>query len=112
MLFVLSLMAHALARLLARSGDDGSKDIEILVLRHQLKVLRRQVGRPKLRATDRTLLVSVARALPRARWASFMVTPHTLLRWHREPGAKPRGLHGEEVHGEDALGLGSEELGP
>ena len=84
MLFVLSLIAHALARLLARSGDDGSKDIEILVLRHQLKVLRRRVGRPKLRATDRTLLASVARALPRARCASFMVTPHTLLRWHRE----------------------------
>lgn len=42
MLFLLSLIARALARLLlARSGDEGSKDIEILVLRHQLKVLRR-----------------------------------------------------------------------
>ncbi|MGH2652999.1 MAG: integrase core domain-containing protein [Actinomycetota bacterium] len=84
MLFVLSLIARALARLLASSGDDGSKDIEILVLRHQLKVLRRQVGRPELRATDRALLASVARALPRGRWGSFMVTPETLLRWHRE----------------------------
>ncbi len=84
MLFVLSLIARALARPLAGRGDEGSKDIEILVLRHQLKVLRRQVGRPKLRPVDRALLAVAARALPRDRWASFMVTPQTLLRWHRE----------------------------
>src|SRR3990172_1326436 len=84
MLFVLSLVARALARILASSGDDGSKDIEILVLRHQLKVLRRQIGRPRLRPVDRALLAVAARALPRDRWASFMVAPQTLLRWHRE----------------------------
>ena len=65
-------------------ADDGSKDIEILVLRHQLKVLRRQIGRPRLRPADRALLAVAARALPRDRWASFMVAPQTLLRWHRE----------------------------
>jgi transposase InsO family protein len=84
MLFLLSLIARAAARLLARSRDEGSKDIEILVLRHQLKVLRRQVGPPRLRPVDRVLLAVAARALPRDRWASFCVTPQTLLRWHRE----------------------------
>ena len=84
MLFLLSLIARAVARLVASSGDDGSKDIEILVLRHQLKVLRRQIGRPRLRPVDRALLAVAARALPRDRWASLMVAPQTLLRWHRE----------------------------
>ena len=84
MLFLLSLFARALTRLVARSGDDGSKVIEIMVLRHQLKVLRRQVGRPRLRPVDRALLAVSARALSRDRWASLMVAPQTLLRWHRE----------------------------
>src|SRR3972149_10982440 len=84
MLFLLSLIARALARLVASSADDGSKDVEILVLRHQLKVLRRQIGRPRLRPVDRSLLAVAARALPRDRWASFRVAPQTLLRWHRE----------------------------
>jgi len=84
MLFFLSLITRLLARLLDRSGTDGSKDVEILVLRHQLNVLRRQVGRPKFRPMDRALLAGVARALPKRRWPPFMVTPSTVLRWHRE----------------------------
>src|SRR3990170_6711092 len=84
MLFLLSLIARAVARLVASSADEGSKDIEILVLRHQLKVLRRQIGRPRLRPVDRALLAVAARALPRDRWASLMVAPQTPLRWHRE----------------------------
>ena len=67
--------------LLARS--DATKDLEILVLRHQLTVLRRQVPRPKLEAADRALLAAVSRALPRSRWPCFFVKPKTLLRWHR-----------------------------
>jgi transposase len=67
--------------LLARG--DAAKDLEILVLRHQLAVLRRQVPRPRLEPTDRALLAAVSRALPRARWSCFLVTPQTLLRWHR-----------------------------
>jgi len=55
-----------------------------LVLRHQLKVLRRKAGQPKLRPSDRALLAAVARVLHRDRWTSFLVTPQTLLRWHRE----------------------------
>jgi transposase InsO family protein len=57
--------------------------LEIVVLRHELSVLRRQVGRPQLRQSDRTLLASASRLLPRSRWGSFLVTPTTLLRWHR-----------------------------
>jgi hypothetical protein len=47
---------------------DATKDLEILVLRHQLTVLRRQPPRPKLEPADRALLAAISRALPRARW--------------------------------------------
>jgi transposase InsO family protein len=67
--------------LLARS--DAAKDLEILVLRHQLTVLRRQIPRPRLEPADHAVLAAVSRALPRARWSCFLVTPQTLLRWHR-----------------------------
>jgi putative transposase len=67
--------------LLARS--DAAKDLEILVLRHQLTVLRRQVSRLKLEPADRALLAAVSRVLPRSRWSCFLVQPETLLRWHR-----------------------------
>ena len=62
---------------------DVAKDLEILVLRHQLAVLRRQAPRPKLEPADRALLAATSRAPPRARWSCFLVTPETLLRWHR-----------------------------
>ena len=67
--------------LLARG--DAAKDLELLVLRHQLTVLRRQTPRPRLEPADRALLAAVSRALPRARWSCFFVSPGTLLRWHR-----------------------------
>jgi putative transposase len=67
--------------LLARG--DAAKDLEILVLRHQLTVLRRQVSRPRLEPTDRALLAAISRVLPRGRWSCFLVKPDTLLRWHR-----------------------------
>jgi putative transposase len=67
--------------LLARG--DAAKDLEILVLRHQLTVLRRQTPRPQLEYADRALLAAVSRVLPRSRWSCFLVKPETLLRWHR-----------------------------
>jgi hypothetical protein len=56
----------------------------VVVLRHQLMVLKRQAGRPRLRRRDRVFMAAISRALPRARWSSFVVSPQTLLRWHRE----------------------------
>ena len=70
---LLALLAHG----------DAAKDLEILVLRHQLAVLRRQTPRPKLQPTDRALLAAISRVLPRSRWSCFLVRPETLLRWHR-----------------------------
>jgi len=61
-----------------------AKDIEIAVLRHQLMVVRRQVARPRYTPQDRMVLAVLARLLPRERWSIFLVTPATLLRWHRE----------------------------
>src|SRR5256884_10003241 len=57
--------------------------VEIAVLRHQLAVLRRQVSRPQYTPADRMLLAALTKLLPRERWAVFLVTPATLLRWHR-----------------------------
>ena len=61
-----------------------AKDVEISVLRHQLMVVRRQVARPSYAPSDRLVLAVLARLLPRERWSAFLVTPATLLRWHRE----------------------------
>jgi putative transposase len=61
----------------------ASKELEIVVLRHELAVLRRQVRRPAFRAADRLFLAAASRMLPRGSWSSFLVMPATLLRWHR-----------------------------
>jgi hypothetical protein len=58
--------------------------MEILVLRHELAILRRQTSRPRLTRADRTLLASLSRSLARPAWAVFPIKPETLLRWHRQ----------------------------
>jgi putative transposase len=63
--------------------SERAKELEILVLRHELQVLRRQVGRPRLRSADRVLLAGLGQVLPGRRRRSFLVQPATLLRWHR-----------------------------
>ena len=68
---------------LRRRSDDG-KEAEILVLRHELAVLRRQVARPRCTLADRLVLSALARVLPRDRWGSLFVRPETIRRWHRE----------------------------
>jgi transposase InsO family protein len=80
----LYLAVRALLGALVRSrrGLDV-KDIELLVLRHELAILRRQVARPKLGIADRALLAAAAAHLPRPQRSMLLVTPRTLLRWHR-----------------------------
>ena len=85
---LLYLVVRTLVRLLVsarRAGRvDGSEDLEILVLRHQLRVLQRTSGPLRLRAIDRVLLAAASRVIPRDRWVAFLVIPSTLLRWQRE----------------------------
>src|SRR6266508_3818467 len=61
-----------------------AKDVELVVLRHQLAVLQRQQPRPSCRAADRAFLAALARLLPSRRRRGMIVTPQTLLRWHRQ----------------------------
>jgi putative transposase len=80
--FYLAFRALLGALVRSRRGLDLN-DIELLVLRHELEVLRRQVALPKLNASDRALLAAAARHLPRSSRGVLLVTPRTLLRWHR-----------------------------
>ena len=66
-----------------RPRSEEFKELEIVVLRHEVAVLRRQISRPDLRPADRIFLAAAARLLPRWRWSAFFVTPQTLLAWHR-----------------------------
>ena len=84
------LLVRRLIDLLRLGPTSDEKDVEIAVLRHQLAVLRRQVARPRYTPADRAVLATLARLLTRGRWAAFLVTPATLLRWHRELVARSR----------------------
>jgi putative transposase len=85
---VLSKLAYlavcrSMQALVLLACGDATKDLEILVLRHQLTVLHRQAPRPRFEPADRALLAAISRVLPRSRWSCFLVKPDTLLRWHR-----------------------------
>jgi putative transposase len=71
-----------------RFRSDEFKELEIVVLRHELAGLRRQLARPALSPSDRVFFAAASRQLPRASWRSFVVSPTTLLRWHRRLVAK------------------------
>ena len=79
---ILYRLLVSLACLAVRSGR--SKDLEVIVLRHQLTVLHRLNNRPAIAEEDRALLGAVAAALLRSQRAGWLVTPETLLRWHRQ----------------------------
>ena len=87
---------------------ERAKELEILVLRHELSVLRRQFGPPRFESHDRVLLAALSRHLPRRSWNLFLVQPETLLRWHRRlvarrwtyshrPGRPPIGTEVREL---------------
>lgn len=78
------MVVRQAVRLIGLGPSPVAKDVEIAVLRHQLAVLHRQVTRPRYTAADRMILATLAKLLPRDRWRVFLVTPSTLLRWHRE----------------------------
>jgi hypothetical protein len=78
------LAVRGVLGLIVLAGRPGrSKDLKILVLRHELAVLRRQSARPPLTRADRAFLAALSRLVPRAAWTSFSVRPETLLGWHR-----------------------------
>src|SRR4029453_1173522 len=77
-------MLVRLVGVLTGRGSESQLQLENAVLRHQVRVLRRSVRPPELKDQNRALLAAASLALSRERGASFMVTPQTLLRWHRE----------------------------
>ena len=78
-------LSRILGLLVSSRRKESDKDIEIMVLRHQVRVLERQLhARVRYRPADRAILAALSRLLPRDRWRSFLVTPDTLLRWHRK----------------------------
>jgi putative transposase len=79
--YLVACRLFELVVLLARG--ERAKELEILVLRHELSILRRQVGRPRFEPRDRLVLAALSRVLPRRSWRAFLVRPETLLRWHR-----------------------------
>ena len=88
MSLVYLVVCRVLGLLVLFARGDASKDLEILVLRHDVSILRRQAPRPAFTAGDRLLLAAFSRVLPRGSWHVFLVRPETLVRWHRRLVAK------------------------
>jgi putative transposase len=83
------LVRRLLGCLMVLARGEVSKDAELLVLRHQNAVLRRQISRVRYQPGDRLWLSALSRLIPRRRWGEvFAVTPATLLAWHRRLAAR------------------------
>ncbi len=76
-------LRFVLGLLVFRCEGDSDRDVELLVLRHELSVLRRTVKKPRLNSGDRMILAALARRLPRQAWGGLLVRPETVLGWHR-----------------------------
>ena len=81
---IYQMLSKLLSWIVLRSRSDTSKEIELLVLRHQLAVLRRQTRRPRLTWADRALIAALTRLLPTPQRLGLLITPATILRWHRQ----------------------------
>src|SRR5262245_47672936 len=81
---VYQMAAVLLDLMLPRSDLERAHEVELLALRHEVRVLRRQVKRPRRGPADRLVLAALSRSLLRSEWGRFPVRPETLLRWHRE----------------------------
>src|SRR3954469_7183192 len=81
---IYQMFAKLLGWIVLRTRADATKDIEILVLRHQLAVLQRRTPRPPTTWNDRALIAALVRLLPVRRRLGLLVTPATILRWHRQ----------------------------
>jgi putative transposase len=92
------MFTKLLGWMVLRARSDTAKEIEILVLRHQLAVLQRRMPRPRMSWTDRAMIAALVRLLPAARRSGLLVTPSTILSWHRHLVARrwttPRGRPG------------------
>jgi len=93
---------------IARSSRDQA--LEIVVLRHQLEVLKRQLSRPQFQPRDRVLLAAASRFLPEARRSSFIVRPETLLRWHLHLVTRQAARWGSRRRGRPPIPPGVTEL--
>src|ERR671930_2515035 len=99
LLYLLACQVLRWLALLARSS--AARYADLLMLRHEVAVLRRQAARPRVDWADRAVLAGLARLLPRPAWRELLVQPETLLRWHRDlvrrrwsyphPRGRPRG---------------------
>jgi putative transposase len=78
------LFAKLLSWMALHARSDTAKEIEILVLRHQLAVLQRRAPRPRISWTDLAVIAALGRLLPAPRRLGLLVTPSTILRWHRQ----------------------------
>jgi putative transposase len=81
---IYAVVVRLLSLMVVRGRGEASKDIELVLLRHEISVLRRQLPRPRLEVADRLIMAAFARHLPRSLWNFRIVSPSTLLRWHRE----------------------------
>ena len=84
LMLIYRIFVRFVSWLVLHARPNQAKEIEILVLRHQLVVLQRRTPRPRLRWTDRAIIAALARLLPSRRRLDLLVTPSTILRWHRQ----------------------------
>jgi putative transposase len=107
--FAYLALRRLMALVLLRFRSSEYKELEIVVLRHELAVLRRQSARLALRPAARAFLAAASRLLPRNRWPSFFVTPETLLGWHRRLVAR-RWTYPTRSAGRPRIGMEARDL--